>query len=773
MPTNEFVLDERIEKSLRAAHEKLAGRGGLLPEDQLKACYDLFRSRFGPERLRGLDGEPLLELMHTHGNQESLVYWLEFKNDAEFPGLNFGSIAGGSAHKFELFRRKETGQWVSGSVQNEVAVTVQEAVAIARKHRDQLLAGVEALQRFPSSTSDEDYLKLQEELDSVAPDVSRLGWGHKYFSLLFPEKLDDYQSNFWQRFQLIKLLQLPPVDEKLYVCAGRFVKLAQHFGWPMNHLTNTLNERNGDPIYYWRIGTRLGGAESIWPAMRNGGFVAIGWASLGDLSLIPADPNLKEALRLKLAPQYPNDAKTATRKAGEIRDFFAKIEKGEIVMAAEGQRILGVGRVTGDYRFEETEPKAAPHRRPVEWVSLEEWSLPEDEGKLTTVFRVQKHEENLVEVERHMLGQVSAHKPPVSVSPSAAPKLIQLDGILGRIQAILERKNQVIVYGPPGTGKTYWARRAARDLASIAMYGRLFQDLSVPEQAEIEGDARKPGLVRTCTFHPAYGYEDFIEGYRPHQSQVGQLVFVHREGIFRTICRDAQGAKERKFFLLIDEINRGDIPRIFGELLTLLEKDKRGMEVSLPVSGQTFSVPPNVFILGTMNTADRSIALLDTALRRRFGFVELMPDASVLAGSSVGGHIPLELWLRALNDRIRTYCGRDARNLQVGHAYFMEEGRPVASFSKFARIVAEDIIPLLEEYCYEDYGALKNILGEGLVDEHHQRIRDELFAPAQQEKLVQALSAISPEMSTSLQAAKVTGAPRDSDEATEPEDSEP
>ena len=196
------------------------------------------------------------------------------------------------------------------------------------------------------------------------------------------------------------------------------------------------------------------------------------------------------------------------------------------------------------------------------------------------------------------------------------------------------------------------------------------------------------------------------------------------------------------------------------------------MELALPVSGDRFSVPPNVFVLGTMNTADRSIALLDTALRRRFGFVQLMPDASFLAGTSVDGRIPLAAWLTALNERIRTYCGRDARNLQVGHAFFLEEGRPVVSFSKFAHIVFEDIIPLLEEYCYEDYGSLKKILGAGLVDEDHQCIREELFAPEQKEKLVQALLAISPEMSTSLQAAREAGTSPETDETAEPDEPE-
>jgi len=539
MLTSDVNLDERIEKSLRDAREIRAKRGDLLSTDQLKAAYELFRSRFGPERLRGLDGEALLETMHTHGNQDSLVYWLEFKNDEEFPGPNLGSIAGGSAHKFGLFRRKETGQWVAGSAQNEVDVTIQQAVEIARKHREQLLAGVEVLKKLPDSASDNEYLKLQQDMDTVASDVSRLAWGHKYFSLLFPDELDDYHSHAFQRFNLIKLLQLPGPEEGLYVFAGRFVKLAKHFGWPMNHLTSALNERNGRPANYWRIGTKLGQTESIWAAMRDGGYVAIGWEALGDLRTFHETDDLKEAIRLRLEKFYPSDAKTISRKAGEIRDFRVKIEEGDIVLAAAGQRILGVGRITGEYRFEDTEPKAAPHRLPVEWVSLEEWDLPQNEGKLTTVFRLRKYEQNLVEVEKHLLNERKPSAPKTVTSTSTTPKTIQLDGISGRIQGILERKGQVIVYGPPGTGKTYWARRAALDLASMATFGQMFEGLSPAEKVQIEGNSQAAGLVRFCTFHPAYGYEDFIEGYRPHQSKADQLVFERREGIFKSLCRDA------------------------------------------------------------------------------------------------------------------------------------------------------------------------------------------------------------------------------------------
>jgi 5-methylcytosine-specific restriction protein B len=276
-----------------------------------------------------------------------------------------------------------------------------------------------------------------------------------------------------------------------------------------------------------------------------------------------------------------------------------------------------------------------------------------------------------------------------------------------------------------------------------------------------------------CTFHPAYGYEDFLEGYKPI-SVSNQLSFEKRDGIFKKICADAQRRPECNYYLIIDEINRGDIPRIFGELLTILEKDKRGKPILLPLSGSSFSVPNNVYVIGTMNTADRSIALLDTALRRRFGFIELMPDSAVF-GDAMVGSIPLGPWLDALNSRIREYIGRDARNLQIGHAYLLNNGQPIADFTKFAKVVQDDLIPLLEEYCYEDYSALLKILGAGLVNDKAQRILHELFEAPRHDELVQALLAPCPEIVTSMQAitsenAEVTEDNEEDDESHTGED---
>jgi len=250
MPTTANLLDKRIRESLQATHQSLAKSDRLLSKERLSECYALFRNRFGPDKLKSLDGEPLLNTIHGRGEKDSLVYWLEFKNDTEFPTRAFGSISGGSALKFGIYKAKDTGEWVTGHAANPTKVPVSDAVNIARQHRDQLLAGVAALQRLPAEADDRAYLSLQRELKKVAPDVCDVAWGHKYLYLLFPDKLDDYHVDLWQRHHLLKLLLLPASRSGLFTCAGQFVRVANQLGWPMNHLTAVLNERDGNPIRY-------------------------------------------------------------------------------------------------------------------------------------------------------------------------------------------------------------------------------------------------------------------------------------------------------------------------------------------------------------------------------------------------------------------------------------------------------------------------------------------------------------------------------------------
>jgi 5-methylcytosine-specific restriction protein B len=618
-------------------------------------------------------------------------------------------------------------------------LTVEEAVAVARKHRDQFLRGVEALRQIPTNGGDDAYKGLQERLDREAPDVSDLAWGHKYFHLLFPDKLDALHNPEFQRFHLLKLLQQPPDGKGRYVCAGRFVAAANELEIPMDNLMDVLYSISPRQRY-WRVGTSDGGApRNHWPLMRDGNCVAIGWRTMGDLSNLEDSKESRERLHQLVAEkEAPIRPAEVTKSRNQIFNFVVKIAEGDLVLASDGGAVLGIGQVTGPYLYDATSD--FPHRRPVRWLSLGEWRTPEREGLLTPVYEVKKYV-NILEAERRIQGSTPPPPPPPTKPP------FRLEGVPARIQAVLERKGQLILYGPPGTGKTFWAHKAALDLAAYGAFGKAFDQLAEDEQRTVAGDDKGGGLVRLCCFHPAYGYEDFIEGYRP-ETVNGQIAFRLRDGVFKRLAKDAQQAPDRRFFLIVDEINRGDIPRIFGELLTILERDKRGKAIALPVSGETFRVPANVYLIGTMNTADRSISLLDAALRRRFGFVELMPDPTVLRDHTVAG-VPLGPWLEALNRRVCEHVGRDARNLQIGHSYLLQDGRPLKDMAAFKRALRDDIIPLLEEYCYEDFPALQNILGNGLLDAVNRRVRHELFKDGSEAELVQALTAPSPEILTS------------------------
>lgn len=228
-----------------------------------------------------------------------------------------------------------------------------------------------------------------------------------------------------------------------------------------------------------------------------------------------------------------------------------------------------------------------------------------------------------------------------------------------------------------------------------------------------------PSIPRltSITFHPSYAYEDFIEGFRPKQTADDAMALILVDGVFKRVCAAAQAHPHTRYVVLIDEINRGNIPKIFGELITLIEKDKRGFTVQLPQSGVHFAVPPNVLIIGTMNTADRSVQLLDTALRRRFSFLELLPESDRLEGVTAGG-LALDTFLDELNQRIRQQFGREK---QIGHAMFFHEGGIVDTPESFASMFHYELLPLLQEYLYEDYTELRSLLGD-VIDVDSQRV---------------------------------------------------
>lgn len=260
------------------------------------------------------------------------------------------------------------------------------------------------------------------------------------------------------------------------------------------------------------------------------------------------------------------------------------------------------------------------------------------------------------------------------------------------------KTHSVLLYGPAGTGKTH----AASELAD--MYG-----------------GPSGGRVGLVQFHPAYAYEDFMEGLRPIEVN-GRVTYPVKPGVFREFCEkakvDVEAAKQEErnpkpFLFVIDEINRGNVPKVMGELMYALEY--RGKELKLPYSGEPFSIPENVHILGTMNSSDRSVAMLDVALRRRFHFVELPPRPDLLSEIEVEGtDIELDKLLTALNARILKAKGR---HHLLGHSYFLPPKYPAEKKISLAELKLRwfhQILPLLEEYFADDVQTLvEAIIGPG------------------------------------------------------------
>jgi hypothetical protein len=276
-----------------------------------------------------------------------------------------------------------------------------------------------------------------------------------------------------------------------------------------------------------------------------------------------------------------------------------------------------------------------------------------------------------------------------------------------------------IYYGPPGTGKTFMLSRLLKE-----SYTQSSNSTSVEEP-------ESPKRYSFVTFHQSYGYEEFVEGLRPvldEGTQDGQVRYEIRDGVFKELCKRARDAPEQRFAMVIDEINRGNISKIFGELITLIEPDKRegaanAVEVVLPYSGKPFSVPANVDIIGTMNTADRSLALLDTALRRRFEFVPMLPDVDELRGLRIGT-IDVARLLETINERIEALYDRDHT---IGHAYFMDlraSSDEEAGRKKLADIFRNRILPLLEEYFFEDWRKIRLVLADNNKAEDAQFITE-------------------------------------------------
>jgi hypothetical protein len=406
-----------------------------------------------------------------------------------------------------------------------------------------------------------------------------------------------------------------------------------------------------------------------------------------------------EKLSKRYNRTYPN--RTPTGKALMCWLFAKKMKPGDIIFARQAKsQLYMAGMVTSDYSFDVTR-QTYQHVRKVHWLTTQQTDVPKAVELIPKALTDMSYGWWLTYVDEisAKLGLDLDKLPPVP------EKLGMVTG------NSMNKPTNVILYGPPGTGKTFHTKEHAVTLCNgKANPGTLKDDF-----AKLVADKR----VAFVTFHQSYDYSDFIIGFKPVPSASG-MSFEVRKGVLMRLAEEAEKNPQLPYLLIIDEINRGNISKIFGELITLIEADKRRdgdfpLEVTLPCAfkgtdGQEtcqFSLPSNVHLLGTMNTADRSIALLDTALRRRFKFERKDPQPDLLH-ADLGG-VKLRKLLTKLNEILADAFSPDH---QIGHAWMPMKFDSKATGDDLIAAFNDKILPLFDEWYYDNIDAKKELLGQ-------------------------------------------------------------
>lgn len=456
-----------------------------------------------------------------------------------------------------------------------------------------------------------------------------------------------------------------------------------YYAWKSNQsgkteeTTTTTVDSNIKETNYWIYSP--GDNASMWDEFYKSGIMGIGWDDVTDLKGFSSKEEIKDYMKKVYDPSY-----SYKNNAHCLWQFANEIKVGDVIFVKKGMhKIIGKGIVTSDYIYD-TSRSTYKHIRKVDWQNKGEWEHPGQAvmKTLTNISAYPDYVQKLLalfaEDTSEEVSEQKEIKYPLYSKDDFLNEVYMDEDTYNTLTELLEAKYNVILQGAPGVGKTFAAKRLAYSIMG-------------------QKDTSRVAMVQ---FHQSYSYEDFIQGYRPSKDG-----FELENGTFYKFCKEAEEDNERPYFFIIDEINRGNLSKILGELMMLIEKDKRGEKIKLLYSNEWFTVPQNVRIIGMMNTADRSLALMDYALRRRFAFFDFAP-----AFSSEGfknylaekNSQKLESLITAVESLNNTISSDESLGdgFRIGHSYFCTDGEITDEWLK--SVVEYEIIPLIKEYWFDE-----------------------------------------------------------------------
>lgn len=448
---------------------------------------------------------------------------------------------------------------------------------------------------------------------------------------------------------------------------------------------DALADEDVHTVRYWLYAP--GEGSCMWDEFYTSGIMAIGWGEIGDLSKFDS----KDAMKIKMR-EVIDESLSYKNAAHATWQFANEMKIGDIVFVKKGMhQIIGRGVVMSDYEYDNTRDDEYKNIRQVDWTHNGEWPHP-GQAVMKTLTDITSYTDyveklnSLFEDETEEDAEDVEKTYPPYTKEDFLSEVFMPEEEYDKLSGILRIKKNIILQGAPGVGKTFVAKRIAFSMMGVK-------------------DVERVMMVQ---FHQSYSYEDFIMGFRPSTDG-----FELKRGAFYNFCKKAEIDGDNDYFFIIDEINRGNLSKIFGELFMLIENDKRGVSLQLLYSDEKFSVPKNIYIIGMMNTADRSLAMLDYALRRRFAFFEIKPAFTTDGFREYRMSLENEKFdkLIACVESLNNVISNDESlgdGFCIGHSYFCNLLPDTINDQVLSGIVEYELIPLLKEYWFDEPTKVKD-----------------------------------------------------------------